>query len=287
MRNDVARIAGWIRWAGTVGALLLVGAADARALNHYLLAQPGNSFQGQSTSDQNVSHVEALYQNGVGGVNPSFFSHEASADSASGLLSLTSTFSLGGGAGDPIQPSTNPRSAVRIEESIDPGTPTADTVVIHATLTWSGVADIDSLSGDVDSAKVAALLATGSCQTYFSKRFYSNGLSENDPIPCTSSASYSSTASEGLLEVTRFYPASAIDSNTRFTINTQIEAEANFLEYLDQGQWTVSGSLSVSMEGAPFTAYSPTFLSAVPEADAAYAEAAAIAALAFVRRRRD
>lgn len=267
-------------------ALLLSAANGAQAQNsHYLLAQAGNQFQSESTFDPNDGHVEKLFQLGVGGVNPSFFSHLASADGDSGVMLLSSSFSLLGGAGDPIQPSTSPRSVALIEEAIDPGLPTGD-VTISATLTFDGSVSLESGSGDVDGGAVSALLDIDGCRVFFRRRFYSNGTSTDSPIDNCDSPTATASVGPGALSVTITRSAASISGLTRFYVETQIDAEATSLDYLDSGEWAVSGILDIAVSGAPYSFTSPTFLT-VPEPAALAANVAVLGALAARTRRRE
>jgi hypothetical protein len=274
-------------WASLLVLLvtLAAGAADAQN-SHYLLARAGNQFQSESTFDPNDDHVEKLFQLGVGGVNPSFFSHLASTDSASGVMTLSSGFSSLGGAGDPIQPSPDPRSVALIEQAIDPGATTAEDVTVTATLVWDGAGSLTSGSGDVDGGFVAALLDIDGCRVYLERRFYSNGTSSDDaPVDSCTSPTGSVSGGPGALSVTVTRPAASISSGTRFYLETQLEAEANFLEYFDSGQWSASAALSVEVTGAAYSFESPTFLT-VPEPAALAAELTAVGVLGIRRRRR-
>ena len=132
-------------WIGIgVGMAGLLVADPAWAQSHYLLAQTNGSFHGEATSDPGVSHVEHPLQEGVGGVNPSYYVLHASTDGATGVMTITRSWSLVGGAADPILPPTSYDSATRIAQDIDPGTPLSDTVTVHATLSWNGSAQTDS-----------------------------------------------------------------------------------------------------------------------------------------------
>lgn len=266
-------------------ALLVFPAGGAQAQNsHHLLAQAGGSFQSESTFDPNDGYVEKLFQLGVAGVNPSSFSHFASADGDSGVMLLSSSFSLLGGASDPIKPSTDPRSVALIEQSIDPGAPTGD-VTVSATLTFDGSVALESGSGDVDGGSVSALLDIDGCRVFFRRRFYSNGTSTDSPIDNCGWPTAITSVGPGALSVSVTYPAASISSLTRFYVEAQIDADATYLDYLDSGAWAASGVLGVEVAGAPYTFASPTFLS-VPEPAAVAANLVALGALAMGRRSR-
>jgi hypothetical protein len=265
--------------------LLLFPASGARAQNsHYLLARAGSSSQSESTFDVNDGHVEKLSQLGVGGVNPSYFSHFASADGDSGVMILSSSFSLLGGVSDPIKPSTDPRSVALIEQSIDPGTPTGD-VTVSATLAFEGNVSLESGSGDVDGGSISALLDIDGCRVYFRRRFYSNGSTTDSPIDNCGWANATTVVGPGLLSVSITRSAASISGLTHFYVETQLDADATYLEYFDSGEWAASGVLSVEVTGAPYTFASPTFLT-VPEPAAVGANLVALGALFAWRRRR-
>jgi hypothetical protein len=270
----------------TLGVALLVAFSPdtADAQSHRLLARAGSQAQTESTTDVNVDFVEKLFELGVAGVNPSFFSHYAAADGAAGFMTLSSAFSRLGGAGDPIQPSSDPRSVARIEQFIDPGTPSGD-VTLTATLTWAGAVSLTSGSGDVDGGAVAASLALDGCRVFFRRRSYSNGTSEDSPVVNCSSGVGIGFAGPGVLSVTITRSAASISSFTRYALEAQLEAEATFLDPLDSGEWQASAGLSVGVTGAPYTFASPTFLT-VPEPAAVGANLVALGALFAWRRRR-
>jgi len=277
----------WIAICVVVLASTTVG-PEASAQSHYLLARTNGSFQGESTFDVNVDHVEHLYQQGVGGVNPSFCSISASTSGASGGMGITGTWSLIGGAADPIQPPTTYHSATRIAQDLDPGNPTGDVVTVHATLLWDGGADMESV-GDIDRTSLSAQLRLGECQAYFRRSFYSHGLVEDAPIDCAE-ANAVGTAEPGAIDVTLTYPSAAVSGLTRFHVDAQLAADIdNPVEYGDSGQYQVNGTLFVEVAGLDgYEFQSPTFLTA-PEAGSeagAAVELAAVLALARRRRRR-
>lgn len=279
------RMKGTARAGIVLVALLVFPAGGARAQNdHHLVAQAGSSFQSDSTFDPNDGHVERLFQLGVGGVNPSFFSHFTSADGDSGAMILSSSFGLLGGAGDPIQPSTSPRSVALIEQSIDPGTPAGD-VTVSATLTFDGGVSLESGSGDVDGGAVSALLDIDGCRVFFQRRFYSNGASTDSPIDNCGWPTATTSIGPGALSVSITRSAASISSFTRFYIEAQIDAEATSLEFLDSGEWAASGVLDVAVTGVPYAFASPTFLT-VPEPAALAANLVALGAMAIGRRPR-
>ena len=262
-------------------------AGDAAAQSHYLLARTNGSFNGQSTSNTNVDHVEHLYQNGVGGVNPSYYAISASTDSASGVMTIDGSWSLGGGAADPIQPPATYHSATRIAEDLDPGNPLGDTVTVRATLVWSGTASMDSPT-NVESTNVAAQLRVENCQAYFRWHIYSSGFpAEANPIDC-SEPTATGTAGSGAIQVELDYPAIAVDGFTSFHVDAQLAADIdNAVDYGDSGQYSVHGTLFVEILGVDDYAWeSPTFLTA-PEPEGALLGEVTVAgmlALVWVRR---
>jgi hypothetical protein len=255
---------------------------------HHLTATAGNQFHGDVEVDRFDGHAEALWQNGVAGVDPSFFLHHAIADGDSGVVSIESTFSLAGGPGDPILVAGSNFSGAVIEESIDPGTATSDTVTVVARLLWSGSGSLQDGSGDIDGGSVFARLTLDGCTVSFRRRFYSSVPGEDDAIDCAGTATNFGSASAGLLTVTHTRDAAGIGSGSRFYVTASVSGEAaptSTLEYLDSGQYTASGQLEIEVAGAPYGFSSPTFLT-VPEAEESALAAAAIGVLAALARRR-
>lgn len=279
--------------------LLLVGACALRAEavcaqgtqdKHHLGASAGNQFHADHEVDRFDSRAEALWQAGVAGVNPSFFLHQASADSDSGVLAIESTFSLAGGAGDPIFVSGNNASSASIEESIDPGDVPTGPVTVTARLAWSGSGQLVS-SGDVDHGSISAGLIVNSCSASFRRNFYSSGFVEDDASDFCSQTFYVTsvaTAGPGLLTVTQTI-AEPEAVPTRFYVTASISGEAaptTSLEYFDSGQYQASGQLTIEVAGVDFTYSSPTFLTAPEPGDAALFATAAAALAALARRTR-
>ncbi len=139
---------------------------------HHLLAQAGNPFEGDIEDDRFDGRAEHLFQDGVPGVNPTYFFHHAVADGDSGLLSISSIVSMAEG-----------RSVALIEETINPGATTSDTVTVAATLNWSG-----SGSMGIGSGKVAAGLRLGQCGAGWTKRFCSLPSQTSEGTECVGTA---------------------------------------------------------------------------------------------------
>ena len=204
--------------------------------------------------DRFDGHAAALWQDGVGGVDPGFFVHTAVADGDSGLLAISSTFATGG-AEDPIfVPGSNASGAV-IEESIDPGELTSVTLTLTARLRWDGSGSLGSGSGDTDAGSVFAGLTVNNCQVSFRERFYSSGLASSEPTencPSTFYVTSAGHAGEKLLTVTQAITEPAAVP-TRFYVTAQISGEAASLEYHDSGQYEASGSLTIEVSGVDYT----------------------------------
>jgi hypothetical protein len=279
---------------GIAAGALHVEAVHAQGAQdkHHLSATAGNQFHGDHEVDRFDGHAEALWQEGVAGVNPSFFLHRASADSDSGVLAIESTFSLMGGPEDPIVVAGSNASSASIEESIDPGDLPTGPVIVTARLVWSGSGQLVS-SGDVDHGSFSAGLRVNSCSASFRRNFFSTGAVSDDESDFCSQTFYVTsvaTAGPGQLTVTQ----TIADPNavpTRFYVTALISGEAaptTSLEYFDSGQYQVSGQLTVDVSGVDFTYSSPTFLTLPEPGNVALALAAFAAMAARVRvARRD
>lgn len=288
MSNDTSD--GRLRHSTWLG-LLLVGACGLHAQavraqttqdKHHLLAQAGSQFQADVEVDRFDGRAEFVWQDGVQGVNPSFFFHEAVADGDSGLLSIFSRFSLAGGASDPIIVAGDNRSVAVVEETINPGNTTSDTVTVTARLRWNGSGSLANGGGNVDSGKVSAYLTLDQCSVGWTKGF--SAISQTgEGTECVGTATNFGTAGARLLTVTKIR-ATPIGSGSRFFVRAQIEGEAGGLEYFDRGEYEASGVLTIEVTGAPYEFSSPTFLTVPEPADAVLA-AAALAALAALGRR--
>jgi hypothetical protein len=278
------------RWVGAIGgrvrrgvAVAVVCALHAAAVHaqtsqdkHHLLAQAGNQFQGEVEVDRFDGRADFVWQNGVQGVNPSFFFHEAVADGDSGVLSIFSRFSRAGGPGDPILVDSSNRSVALIEETINPGTTTSDAVTVTARLHWNGSGSIGAGNGEV-----SAYLTVDQCSVGWTKGF--SPLSQTSAgTECVGTATNFGTASAGLLTVTKVR-ATPIGSSSRFFVTAQIEGESSSGDYVS-GEYEASGVLTIEVVGAPYEFSSPTFLTVPEPGDAAHA-IAVIAALGALARR--
>ena len=283
----------WFGLLAVVTCALHAEAARAQGAQdkHHLTVKAGNQFHGDVEVDRFDGHAEALWQDGVQGVNPSFFFHHAEADSDSGVLSIFSRFSLAGGNGDPIFVAGNNDSGATIEESIDPGNTPSGPVTVTARLVWDGSGSLIDGSGDTDDGSIRAGLAVNSCSVSFRTRFYSDPtipVPDGKVVNCSQTFYVTSIgeASAGLLTVTQIIadPAAVPD---RFYVTASVSGEAvptTALEYLDRGEYEASGQLSIEISGVDFSYSSPTFLTVPEPGDAAHA-IAVIAALGALARR--
>ena len=302
MQANSPELRAWTRHPNASGsrrsaraAMLLAGACmfhaeSVRAQDtHNLVAQAGNQFHGDSEENVLDGRAEAFWQDGVGGVDPSFFIHQAVADGDAGILSISSTFSLEGGAGDPIVVAGSNRSVALIEETIDPGPATSDTVTVTASLHWGGSGSLSDGGGSVDTGEVGATLRLDSCTVSFTHEFSSLPSQTSGGTECVATATNFGSAGAGLLTVTRIREAAGITSGSRFFVSAQIDGEAGTLsglEYFDSGQYVASGQLVIEVAGAPYEFASPTFLTVPEPGDAALAAIALIALAALARRGR-
>jgi hypothetical protein len=256
---------------------------------HHLTVKVGNNFHGDTEVDRFDGHAEATWQGGVQGVNPSFFIHHAVADGDSGVLAIFSRFSNAGGAGDPEFAQGSNASAASIEETIDPGEATSDTVTVTARLVWGGSGSVVSGGGNVDTGEVSAGLIVDGCGVSFTKGFTSTPTQTSDGTECVATATNFGSAGAGALTVTRIRDAAGIGSGSRFFVTASISGEAGTfsgLEYFDSGEYEASGQLSIEVSGAAFTYSSPTFLTLPEPGDAALAAMAITVLSALARRRR-
>jgi hypothetical protein len=269
----------WLGFLLASSFLLHAAAAHAQTTQdkHHLLASAGNQFHGDVEVDRFDGRAEFVWQDGVQGVNPSFFFHEAVADGDSGVLSIFSRFSRAGGPGDPIFVDSSNRSVAVIEETINPGTTTSDTVTVTARLHWNGSGSLGDGNG-----KVAAYLTVDQCSVGWTKGF-SPLLQTSDGTECVGTETNFGTASAGQLTVTKIR-ATPIGSGSRFFVTAQIEGESSSGDYVG-GEYEASGVLTIEVVGAPYEFSSPTFLT-VPEPGAAAHAIAVIAALGALARRK-
>lgn len=288
------RVAGIRAWLGLLSVIACaLHAQPVRAQGtqdkHHLRAQAGNQFHADVEVDRFDSHAAFLWQEGVGGVDPSFFVHQATVDSDSGVLAISSTFSLQGGPEAPILVAGSNASSASIEESIDPGNSPTGPVIVTAQLRWGGSGSLAS-SGDTDIGSVSAGLAVNNCSVGYTKGFSSTGVASNDGSDFCSQTFYVTSigqASAGLLKVTQIIAEPTAIPN-RFYVTASISGEAasnTSLEYFDSGQYEASGQLSIHVSGVDFTYSSPTFLT-LPEPGDAVVAATAIAVLSMLARRR-
>jgi MYXO-CTERM domain-containing protein len=272
----------------SIASVCMLQAGTARAQDtHNLRAQAGNQFHVDGEENVLDGLAHELWQGGVGGVDPSFFFHEAEANGDAGVLSIASIFSLTGGAGAPIFVASSNRSSALIEETIDPGPATSDEITVTAMLLWSGSGSLTNGSGSVDTGEVGATLRVDDCIVTANEEFSSTPSQSSNSTECAGTATNFGSAGANLLTVTRIRSAAGTDSSSRFFVSAQIHGEAgtlSTLEYLDSGQYEASGQLLIEVTGAPYEFASPTFLTVPEPGDAALA-AIALAALAALARR--
>ena len=224
----------------TVAALVLcAGRADAQ-FDHRLGATTGGGCAAETTEDLDVDSVSNSCGTGVAGVDANWFQNDASADSATGHLTISSLLGYEDSPG-----------------SFDPDS--LDTLAsIQERLTRTEVGPIRAtlqLSAGLQQAKAvvrweATLRLTNACSAFVSQ-YVGNGFTEDPDLITSCPFDGSATADLNTLTVTFDAPTTTID------LLAQVRAEYfNFGLYdLTSGEYEIAANLLIGpLEGADYTA---------------------------------
>jgi hypothetical protein len=256
-------------------ALVLAGARGATAgQDHFLVVSAGN--EGDSTAIPTETHVYALDQHGVAGVDPGSFKFEAEADSDSGVIAVEALFDVGPGL-----PVVDLDTAAAIEQwlLIDPG---AGPLTATFRLLLSASAEI---------LGTGLATFTGRLHVGSACRVSVQVSANEDPVitdGCSGSFGggnvvYAASAGLDQLMIVVSYATGFVPT----TVDITAQLETHFaLAVVERMSASGSGVLSIELEGADeyhFT--SPTFLT-VPEPATPMLGLAAAASLGRLARRR-
>lgn len=256
-------------------AVLLVaaGAADAQN-NHYVSASIGQGMpQGESSFDPDVSFVATQWSDGVPGTAGGGREIDASADSASGIMSVE------GGSDNKLNGNRKSASA-RIDQRMRPNDDGGfGPVTVVVSLGFSGGGD--------PYARTYADLEVDNCLVSVSNQVGggSPGITTNESN-CNDNSSVDWTTSAGANGLT--IQADFASRPSAVYLSATVSGYfGNGTVDVATGSFLATGHLSVQQIGGenPPTFYSDTFLT-VPEPDRALGAAIATAAFALVRRAR-
>jgi hypothetical protein len=268
-------------WLGAAMLLLVAGSAPAQ--QHHLTAQATGPFvgQGEATTDLDDHLAEFVVSAGVAGVNNHYIS-SARANSASGLLDLSTAFSLAFGAGDPVQFNPNGiRPLASIQEWVTP-TVAGGPGQVQAHLALSRIASfVDDVPG-VPYVFFEATLVFGGCRVTVSGNVIA-GFGEQDVTPdCPEYLDQTAGGDANGIHVT----ADAPDSGEEIQLAAHVRYEINNFGFPQAAGIGYQASLFLFGDASTTLSYaSPSFQTQAPEPEAAALAAVAVATLAARARR--
>lgn len=261
-----------IAWA--LAALAALGGQDARAYAGYearASCQIGFGQDADATADLDTAF--ASLEAGVAG--PSSYADCASeTDAARGSLQTGVVLSQASGAVSGRLPT---RGTSRILERIYLSIPSGGTATITASLAVSPALTVTGSGTGV----AGATLDVFGCRVSSLLRASGPDLVDNCNLAFAD-------ADPATMSMTLAIPKQFVQNppNNFVELSAQVEAEVSTLEGTSIGQASASGALLVSVEGATSWRFSNPNTLTVPEAGVGPSGAAALAALAGLRRRR-
>ena len=262
-----------LRIAITSAVLLAAGAADAQ-YNHYVSASIGQgSPQAESSFDPEVSYVETLWSDGVPGTAGGGREINASANSASGIMSVH-------GVSDNTLNGNRKSASARIDQRMRPdddGPYEPVTVVVSLGVTGGGAPYARSYAElSLDDCQVSVLEQVGGG---------SPGITTSESS-CNDNASVDWTTSAGANGIT-IQAEFAVRPAATYVSATVSGWFGNGTADTASGTFSTTGQLDVQQIGGtnPPTFYTDTFLT-VPEPDRMLGFAMTAAVLALLQRAR-